>query len=312
MRWLLLLGFFAASAAHADCGVTPPVNKIFDYPRLLKAHASFQNYEIRIFDSVSCEEPVFKDRSGLEILKGGQRVYGETGYGFAIGYPLDQDQPPDTVKLRVGDDISGQGQSELLVSTWSGGAHCCYSFEVISLGDPLRKLQSIPLFDADESAFVRRPGIKGLVLVTADYSDFAYFPTSFAGSPAGRVFLSFQDGRFRPDTSLMKAAAPKSGVTAKCAGLFRQSHEWKASQPLGMWYYATDLIYTGHADEAWSFLDAAWGGSKADKDKYMGDYKQRLTKSVYYPDLMLLQKAPLTDAGQKIDWERHCFDYMHG
>jgi hypothetical protein len=79
-----------------------------------------------------------------------------------------------------------------------------------------------------------------------------------------------------------------------------------------MWYYATDLIYTGHADEAWGFLDAAWGGSKADKQKYIGEYKKRLGKSAYYPDLMLLQQAPSTAAGQEIDWDKHCFDYMHG
>lgn len=315
MRWLLLLGLFAASTVHADCSAKPG-QKIFDHPEFLEARAAFKDYEIRLFDSGSCERLPFKDRSGIEILKGGQRVYADTGYSFALGYPLDQDQPPDTVKLKPGDDISGEGQPELLVSTSTGGAHCCYSFDVIRLTDPVVKLQRIPLYDADESSFVRRPGVKGLVLVTADYSDFAYFPTSFAGSPAGRVFLSFQDGQFRLDKSLMKAVAPKAGMLEKCAALFKQSRAWmsdeNAGQPLGMWYYATDLIYTGHADAAWKFLDGAWGGGKADKQKYIGDYKKRLTKSIYYPDLMQLQKAPLTDAGQKMDWEKHCFDYMHG
>lgn len=315
MRWLLLLALCVASAVRADCDAKPGQN-IFDHPEFLEAHVTYQDYEIRLFDSGSCDKLPFKDRSGIEILKGGRRVYGDTGYSFALGYPLDQDQPPDTVKLKPGDDITGEGQPELLVSTSTGGAHCCYGFDVIRLVDPVVKLQHMPLYDADESAFVRRPGIRSLVLVTADYSDFAYFPTSFAGSPAGRVFLSFQDGLFRLDKSLMKADAPKAGVLEKCVSLFKQSRAWKskenAGQPLGMWYYATDLIYTGHADEAWKFLDAAWGGGKVDKQKYIKDYRKRLSKSVYYSDLMLLQKAPVTDAGQKIDWEKHCFDYMHG
>jgi len=316
MRWLLLLALCAASVAHADCGVKPPLKTIFEYPQLLKSHVNLGDYEVRIFDSVSCDDALFKDRSGLEILKSGKPVYTETGYGFAVGYPLDENQPPDAVRLKPGDDITGEGQPELLVSTWTGGAHCCYGFDIIRLTDPVTKPQHIPLYDADESAFVRRPGVRGLVLATVDYSDFSYFPESFAGSPAGRVFLSFQDGRFRLDKSLMKADAPKPGVLEKCAGLFKQSRAWKshvnAGQPMGMWYYATDLIYSGHADAAWSFLDTAWGGSKPDKQKYLGEYRKRLSKSIYYPDLMQLQQATLTDAGQKIDWEKHCFDYMHG
>jgi hypothetical protein len=316
IRRLLLLGLLFAGVmpgqASADCDVKPPTKDIFAYPSLMQAHIYLQDYEIRVFDSFPCEEPLFKDRSGLEILKAGKRVFAQTGYGFAIGYPLDQDQPPDSVRIKGGDDITGEGQPELLISEWTGGAHCCYSFSIFRLGNTFQKLPDISLFDADESSFVRRPGIKSLVLVTADYSAFAYFPTSFAGSPAGRVLLSFQSGKFRLDTSLMKADAPKSDEVTHCATLFKPSREWKTSQPMGMWYYATDLIYTGNAAQAWRFLDAAWGGPVSEKKKYLDDYQHRLKKSVYYPELMQLQKVPVSSAGQKIDWMKQCFEYMHG
>ena len=122
-RWcLLLLMLTAAPSAYSACDVTPPAKEIFSYPELMKTHAVFQEYEIRVFDSVSCDDAVFKDRSGLEILKDGKRVYAETGYGYSVGYPLEQDQPPDSVKLKVGDDITGEGQPEMLVSEWTGGA----------------------------------------------------------------------------------------------------------------------------------------------------------------------------------------------
>jgi hypothetical protein len=211
-------------------------------------------------------------------------------------------------------DFSGEGIPELLISEWSGGAHCCYSFHLFRLGEIFSKIQDIPLLDADESAFVRRPDVKGFVIATADYSTFAYFPNDFASSPAGRVFLNFQDGKFRLDTALMKAAAPKADETEKCAALFKPSRDWKGSgeQPLGMWYYATDLIYTGNETEAWRFLDAAWGGSDSDKKKYLDEYRSRLKKSVYYPELESLQKAPASNAGQKIDWTRQCFEYLRG
>jgi hypothetical protein len=315
-RFLLLLmlaaGLGAAPAAYSACDVKSPAQEIFAHPELMKMHATFQDYEIRVFDSEDCDAAMFKDRSGLEILKAGKRVYAETGYGYAVGYPLEQDQPPDSVKLKVGDDITGEGQPELLVSEWTGGAHCCYSFAIFRLGTDFRKIQDISLFDADESAFVRRPGVKSLVLNTYDYSAFAYFPTSFAGSPAGRVLLSFQEGRFRLDQWLMKANAPAKGETDKCAALFRKSRDWKQGQSMGMWYYATDLIYTGNQAQALGFLKQSWGGSAADRDKYLGEYQARLTKSVYYPQLKLLQQMGSAASDQKIDWTKQCFEYLQG
>lgn len=309
MRWLLLLALFSASAAHGDCGVTPPaLNIVAQAPQLVKSYTRFQDYVIRVFDS--CDHT--KGLSEIEISKGGRVVYSTMGYSFALGYSLAQDQPPDSVKPRPGDDFTGEGVAELLISEWSGGAHCCYTFHLFRLGPQFSHIQDIPLLDADESAFVRRPGVKGLVLASFDFSAFAYFPKGFANSPAGRVFLSYQDDKFRPDAKLMKSNAPTDAEVARCAGLFKPSRDWKDGQPSGLWYLATDLIYTGNANAAWTFLDAAWGGSAADKKKYLEDYRQRFKKSAYYPDLLHLQQAPVSSAGQKIDWTKQCFAYMHG
>jgi len=303
---LLLSATLAPGVALADCVTVEQVFKSIKPER-----TPFKDYEIRLYHQADCDDEPESRIAGLEILKAGKRVYVQTGYSFALGYPLDQDQPPDSVKPATGVDFTGTGPG-LLVSECSGGAHCCYTFHVFQLGDSFKALPAIPLLDADESAFVRRPDVKGLVLATADYSAFAYFPTDFAGSPAGRVFLSFRDGKFEPDMALMKAGAPKGDEVMRCAALFKPSREWKASQPMGMWYYATDLIYSGNAAQAWKFLDAAWGGSAADKNRYLDDYQRRLKKSAYYPELMQLQKVPLSNAGQKIDWTKQCFEYMHG
>jgi hypothetical protein len=302
----LLLVAALPSLAAADCIKGDVLLK-----KLTPQITVFHDYQIKLYHQDCDAEPESRI-AGFEILKSGQRVYAQTGYSFAIGYALDQDQPPDSVKPQVGDDFTDEGVPELLISEWSGGAHCCYSFHLFRLGDRFSHIQDIPLLDADESAFVRRPNVKGLVLVSVDFSAFAYFPEGFADSPAGRLFLSFQDGKFKPHAGLMKSNAPTDAQIAKCAELFKRSREWKDSQPSGMWYYATDLIYTGNAEQAWKFLDAAWGGSAADKKKYLDDYRQRFKTSVYYPDLMQLQQAAVSAAGQKIDWIKQCFAYMHG
>lgn len=275
----------------------------------------FRDYDIRLYHQPDCDAKPESHIAGIEILKAGKRVYQMTGYSFALGYPLDQDQPPDSVKPALGMDFTGEGPG-LLASEWSGGAHCCYTFHVFELGTRFKTVPAIPLLDADESAFVRRPGIKGLVLTSVDYSAFSGFPDDFAGSPAGQLLLSFQGDRFRLDLALMRADAATSTETTKCAALFKQSRDWKdtsgAGQPLGMWYYATDLIYTGNAVQVWRFLDQAWGGKPGDKQQYADEYRARMLKSVYYKDLEQLQKAPVTATSRKVDWTKHCFDYLHG
>ena len=302
----LLLLSLLPRLALADCATGEAVFKAAA-PQV----THFQDYDIRLYHQADCAAEPESRIAGLEILKAGKRVYAQTGYSFALGYPLEQDQSPDSVKPTLGMDFTGAGPG-LLVSEWSGGAHCCYSFHVFQLGTDFKALPAIPLLDADESAFVRRPGVKGLVLSTVDYSAFTYFPKDFADSPAGRVFLSFDGKRFSPDLALMKTTTPAPDAIARCAALFKQSRSWAHSQPMGMWYYATDLIYGGDEAQAWSFLDQAWGGKTADKHEYLGEYRSRLNKSVYRQELTRLQKTPLTAAGQNVDWTRHCFDYLHG
>jgi len=305
----LTLGLLVPPAAFSDC-ITG--DEIFSHPELKTSESIYQNYTVRFYGDKSCGAEPETHIAGFEILKGGKRVYTQTGYSFSLGYALDHDQSPDSVPVQPGTDMTGEGIPDLLVTEWSGGAHCCYSFHVFRLGGEFKKIQTIPVFDADESAFVQRPGIPGLVLVSADYSAFAYFPKGFAGSPAGRVFLSFQEGRFRLDAALMKADGPDKSKTEKCAALFKKSRAWKGGQPMGMWYYATDLIYTGNEGAALKFLEASWGGSTVDRDKYLKEYQRRLQRSIYYPELKLLQRWGLSSANQKIDWTKQCFNYLEG
>ena len=305
----LVSGLATAPSAFSAC-ITG--DALFSHPELQSGGTAFQDYEIRLYDDSHCEAGPETPKAGFEIWKAGKRVASGSGYSYAIGYPLQEDQSPDSVKLTVGDDLTGEGIPDLLISEWSGGAHCCYTFHLFQLGREFRKIQSLPLFDADESAFVRRPGVRGLVLASNDYSAFAYFPADFAGSPAGRVFLSYQQGRFRLDSARMHATAPKPGEIGKCAALFKKSRDWKTAQPMGMWYYATDLIYTGHESDALQFLKESWGGSVNDRDKYLGEYQRRLKKSIYYPELKLLQVLRPLSTDQQIDWTKQCFEYLHG
>lgn len=309
---LLLLALALAPLAQAHCAQGAAV---FTDPGVAMKSTDFHAYRIQLYHQPGCEAEPDSRIAGLQILQDGKRVYAQTGYSFAIGYALDADQSPDSVKVDLGMDLTGLGQPDLLISEWSGGSHCCYLFHVFELGADFRKVQDISLYDADESAFVRRPGVAGLLLNVYDYSAFAYFPFDFAGSPAGRVLLRYQGTRFQPDLARMRAKAPADAQLKSCAALFKKSPDWKnanAPQPLGMWYYATDLIYSGNEAQAWTFLGDAWGGSGKDRDQYLADYRKRLGKSIYYGALQQLRAAAPTTDSQNIDWDKQCFAYLHG
>lgn len=308
---LMVVGLCTSQAAFARC---PTAADLFFSPALVTASTSFKDYAVRLYSNKACQKDVAKTVAGVEIRKADKRVYKRVGRGFALGYYLEQDQPPDSVTMSVGTDITGEGQPELLVSEWSDrNAHCCLTFHLFRLGERFKEIQSIPLYDADESAFVRRDGVKSLVLNSYDYSAFAYFPFDFASSPAGHVLLSFQDGHFKLDLEHMKANAPTQEELDRCAARFKASTAWGDKihpLPMGLWYYATDLIYSGNAQAAWGLLDKGWGGSKKSELKYVGEYRRRFAKSVYYPQLLALQASAAAPANQKIDWDVQCRQYL--
>src|SRR5579871_3402577 len=166
----LVCGVMMSPAAFSDC-ITG--DALFSHPELKTSESSYEDYAVRFYGDKTCEAEPETHIAGVEILKAGKRVYMQTGYSFSLGYALDHDQSPDSLPVPPGTDMTGEGTPDLLISEWSGGAHCCYSFHLFRLGGEFKKIQTIPVLDADESAFVKRPGIPGLVLVTADYSAFA-------------------------------------------------------------------------------------------------------------------------------------------
>ena len=85
--------------------------------------------------------------SVLEIRKAGIRVFAlqETGifpgsYGFG-----------DNENFPIGKNLTGDGKPNLVVRTYSGGAHCCTDVHVFELGE---KFRHVARFDANVSESV--------------------------------------------------------------------------------------------------------------------------------------------------------------
>ena len=50
-----------------------------------------------------------------------------------------------------------------------------------------------------------------------------------------------------------------------------------------LWGTMLDLIYSGHEEGAWKFLDTAWPSKVRGKDVFARDFRAQLAKSPYWP-----------------------------
>jgi hypothetical protein len=94
----------------------------------------------------------------------------------------------------TGHDINGDGLPDLVVSAWSGGAHCCYSSGVYSVGEDVRILLSVETGNCGPGEFTDLDGDGTREFVTCD-DEWAYAYCSFADSPLPRVVYSYDASR---------------------------------------------------------------------------------------------------------------------
>ena len=188
----------------------------------LKDRRRFRNYEVRIY------QPRLGDGS-LEVRRGGRRIYARVSEGgkFLIGELFESDTPKE--RIATGKDITGRGVPNLVVSEWTGGAHCCFSAHVFELGKHFRKIASL---DAGHGKldFQDLDGDGSLEAILHDWS-FAYWPRSFAESPAPRVILRFRDGRYQVAPDLMRKPPPPAADLAAKARMVRESGKWDPNEP---------------------------------------------------------------------------------
>ena len=235
--------------------------------------AQYLDYEVGIYPN-----PDTGTDGILRIFQSGNTVFTETGNAYSLEGEIDFP--------KIGDDITGDEVPDLVVSHWSGGAHCCYDVLIFSIGEAFRLIQriegghgSVHFKDLDKD------GIPELVVF--DWN-FAYWNASFASSPAPQVILRYQDGKYVVDRELMKK--PLESIKSPVADEeFRKSecdagNAWKKDGyclSSDVWGHMLDLIYAGHAEAAWRYLDEVWKADEATKASFVSDFKHQLALSAY-------------------------------
>jgi hypothetical protein len=104
-------------------------------PRPLIDRQKFRDYVVEVY------------AGSFEILRNGESVFEQKGSdrsdldSFQIGLPESEVSDPDQLKrVAMGNDITGDGEPDLVVSEYTGGAHCCFIVYIFEVGPHFRKV----------------------------------------------------------------------------------------------------------------------------------------------------------------------------
>ncbi len=234
-----------------------------------------------------------------------RRTLGNDGH-YALGQPADKEwKVPPIVN---GTDITGRGHPDMIVYFYTGGAHCCLMHYIFELEPQFKLLATLDARDTWPAYFADLDKNHHYYYMAEDWT-FAYWWMSFAGSPFHSVVLHYVDdskgGGFHLAIDKMQAPAPTTEEWQKVLRDVRQELRLELqnifnSLPNVLWQEVLDLIYTGHSDLAWKFLDEVGPGAQQGSYPDLAAFCSKLKSSPYWPDLApTLQNPPPACANAK-------------
>jgi hypothetical protein len=185
---------------------------------------------------------------------------------------------PDAFRFEVGDDLTGDGRPNVLIEGYSMGAHCCFSYVLVALGEEAEVVWSASTADASLD-LVDLDGDGVPEALTHDMG-YAYDLCSFAESPAPIVVLAWRDGTYR----VANRAFPRA-YDAAIVGALQQALAGEPPASVGgsagpprdpvpavegwlpgacdVAHLVLNLLYAGHDEAAWRALARFYAGDAA-------------------------------------------------
>jgi hypothetical protein len=180
--------------------------------------------------------------------------------------------------LYSGRDITGKGVSNLLISNWTGGAHCCNFLHIFELGKKLKKLitveansSTIHLVDLDHDGFPE---------IVFEDGAIDYLFNCFALSPGGRVVLKFKNDHYEVATQPMVRPLPISNQIKKIKSSFVKEKD--PVLPYDFLKEMMDLSYSGHFELAKKMANDVWPTNKPGLSKFLEEFSNALNESLYW------------------------------
>jgi hypothetical protein len=234
----------------------------------------FKAYEDDSHDAPGC----------VRIYLHGKLVYrlaNDEGMTYRLG------QPEDLVNkiplVANGSDLTGNRRPDMMVTSWSGGAHCCFTHYVFELEPKLRLVAKLEDGDTDLGHFEDLDQDGRYFYVTDEI--WSYWPASFAGCVSHKVILKWNMGKFKLDLVRMKYPAPTPEQWKKALKDVDDVADDRASLGVTLWDTVLDLIYTGHSDLAWKFVKEVNPNALKGNNPSLGEFCSMFKFSGSWPEL---------------------------
>jgi hypothetical protein len=173
-------------------------------------------------------------------------------------------------------------EPDLIVTDFSGRAHCCFTVHIIRLDGAVRD-EAIPIRDSELQLdrSVTPPRLR-----FHDWA-FAYWKTDFADSPAPLVILAWDPGSrdYVPDVATMRRPAPDEQALAAAASQLEpqlRANYFMGNANPALWRRMLDLIYEGNVGAALRFFDLAWPPDRPGKAKFLAEFTRQLTNGALW------------------------------
>jgi hypothetical protein len=172
-------------------------------------------------------------------------------------------------------DLDGDAIPDLVVESYSGGAHCCYTFSVLRLGERPALLGQIE-FENGASFDRRFVGNSVETIITSTDSVWNYWKSCYACTFKPEIILRLKNGSLSLAPDLM--AKPLPADIADIESRMREiisvanfSLEEAAIEPADYWHFVVQLIYTGHEKEAIDLIRRTWTENVPERELFIAE-----------------------------------------
>lgn len=253
--------------------------------QILAAENLEQEVKVDVYTFRNYQGPPY-DFDIFQIYKGEQLVYQSE---ISFRYWVEED---DSL-LRVGDDITDDDIANLLVFNLSGGNFFPLSCYIFSLGEQFRLIKILP-----DGHFEDINQDDKLDYITYE-TGFSYWNAAHAYSPAPKIVYEYCDYSYFLAPTLMYQPMPSQKEIDQAISRTKQDmvvcekkgrkgncwYEEETCLPSSVWSYMLDLMFAGHPNEAYDFLNQVWPEGKAGKSNFIHDFERQLKERTIWPIL---------------------------
>lgn len=245
----------------------------------------------RLLQEVSFNQYIFRSYREKPIGWGVFQIFKNN----SLVYQSDVDikfwvEEEDDSLLKMGIDITGDGESNLVVFHWCGDAYGTGNRYVFSIGEEFKLIQILSYGNFED---VNNDGV--LEFIAYD-NTFSFWYASHAGSPYPKLIYEYKEDSYQLSPALMYKPLPttqdeekaiirikKDIVDCEARGWEDNCWYYKGTYlPFSVWSYMLHLIYSGHPLEARQLLDKVWPEDKPGKELFLFNFKERLNRSDYW------------------------------